>query len=336
LFTLEKDLGMPSGTVFDARHTFKPFEYPEAADYKHAINQSYWLVSEWNFVSDVQDFHVLLSPAEQGIIRRTLLAISQVEVAVKRFWTSFGQRFPKPEFEQVGVVFGEAEVRHADAYSKLLEVLGMNDDFYTLDRHSVIGHRFAYLSDRLAQASQQTNEEFMLTLTLFAMFIENTSLFSQFLIIKSFNKHRNTLKDIDNVVQATQKEEVVHFLFGAYVIGLVQTQFPEWFGPGFFAQLEKTALEAYEAEMAVVRWIYGGQELEFLPLSVVEEFIRQRINASLQAIGGTAIFSIDEEQAGLVAWFNDELYAEVSTDFFYKRPVTYSKFTQAIQPGDLF
>ena len=50
------------------------------------------------------------------------------------------------------------------------------------------------------------------------MYVEYVSLFSQFLIVKSFNKHMNVLKDIDNVVQATQKEEVIHALFGVFLV----------------------------------------------------------------------------------------------------------------------
>lgn len=106
-------------SIFEKRIAFKPFEYPEVMEYKNAINHSYWLISEWNFLSDIQDFHVKLDDAQKNIIKNAMLAISQIEVSVKRFWTKLGERFPKAEFEQVGVSFGESEVRHADAYSHL-------------------------------------------------------------------------------------------------------------------------------------------------------------------------------------------------------------------------
>src|ERR1700743_908408 len=109
-------------SVFDKRVAFKPFEYPELTQYKDAINHAYWLVSEWNFVSDINDFAIRLDEVEKSVIKNTLLAISQIEVSVKKFWTKLGDRFPKAEFEQVGVTFGESEVRHADAYSHLLQI----------------------------------------------------------------------------------------------------------------------------------------------------------------------------------------------------------------------
>src|SRR4051812_8232357 len=119
-------------SVFDKRVAFKPFKYPEVIEYKNAINHSYWIFSEWSFISDIHDFNVTLSPNERNVVKNAMLAISQIEVSVKKFWAKLGDRFPKAEFEFVGVTFGENEIRHAEAYSHLLQVLGMNDDFETL------------------------------------------------------------------------------------------------------------------------------------------------------------------------------------------------------------
>ncbi len=101
-------------SIFDKRVAFKPFEYPDISKFKTAISHSFWLVSEWNFVSDIQDFKTKLTPPEKSAIKNALLAISQIEVSVKRFWTNLGNRFPKAEFEQVGVTFGESECYDAE------------------------------------------------------------------------------------------------------------------------------------------------------------------------------------------------------------------------------
>jgi hypothetical protein len=108
-------------SIFDKRVAFKPFEYPEVLKYKDAINHSYWLHSEWNFLSDIHDFHTKLTSIERNAIKNALLAISQIEISVKKFWTKLGDRFPKAEFEFVGVTFGESEVRHSLGYSHLLQ-----------------------------------------------------------------------------------------------------------------------------------------------------------------------------------------------------------------------
>ena len=322
--------------VFQKREAFKPFEYPELVKYKEAINHSYWLVSEWNFVSDVHDFNVRLDPVEREAVKNTLLAISQIEVSVKRFWTKLGERFPKAEVEQVGVTFGESEVRHADAYSHLLQVLSLNADFDQLLQNPVIQGRVDYLQKYLRGAADNSDQNYTLTLTLFSIFIENVSLFSQFLIIKSFNKYKNLLKDIDNVVQATAKEEQVHALFGVRLIEIVRAENPDWFNDDFYAKLERACRKAFTAECLILDWIFERGELPFLPKSLAVEFIKRRFNDSLALIGGKPLFDADAERLAELQWFEDELYADVNTDFFHKKPVTYSKKTQAITARDLF
>lgn len=323
-------------SLFDTRVAFKPFEYPEVLEYKDAINHSYWLVSEWNFLSDIHDFNVKLNDVQKKVLKNAMLAISQIEISVKKFWTKIGDRFPKAEFEQVGVTFGESEVRHSDAYSHLLQVLGFNDDFTTLMQNPAIQGRVDYLTKYLKGAFEHSNENYMLTLTLFSIFIENVSLFSQFLVIKSFNKHMNALKDIDNVVQATQKEEVIHALFGVYLIKQIQQEYPDWFNDEFYDKLTRACNKAFEAECNIVDWIFEAGDLTFLSKDTVKEFLKDRFNQSLEMIGAKKVFEVDAAKMAGVKWFNDEIYAEVNTDFFHKKPVTYSKKVQAIRAEDLF
>src|SRR5699024_11935504 len=84
--------------------------------------------------------------------------------------------------------------------------------------------------------------------TLFrSLFIEHVSLFSQFLIMMSFNKHRNVFSGLSNVIEATSKEEQIHGLFGIDIVNEVRKEHPEWFD----AEMERRVLDAckqsYEA-----------------------------------------------------------------------------------------
>lgn len=304
--------------------------------FKQSIQHSYWLVSEFNFTSDIQDFHVKLTDVERNAIKNTLLAISQIEISVKRFWTKLGDRFPKAEFEQVGVTFGESEVRHADAYSHLLQVLGLNDDFTMLLQNPVIQGRVEYLTKYLKGAADSTNENYALTLTLFSMFIENVSLFSQFVVIKSFNRSKNLLKDIDNVVQATQKEETIHALLGAAIIGYIKAENPEWFNEGFYDKVVRASKKAYLAECGIIDWIFEAGELPFLPKDTLKEFIKDRLNSSLAMIGCPAAFEVDKEILKELKWFEEESLTDVAIDFFNKKSTAYSKNTTSITSEDLF
>ena len=78
-----------------------------------------------------------------------------------------------------------------DAYSHLLEVLGLNGDFEKLKNVPVMNKRINYLQDALKGAKSDEPEEYTHSILLFSLFIEHVSLFSQFLIIMAFNKHKN-------------------------------------------------------------------------------------------------------------------------------------------------
>src|SRR5699024_4204831 len=106
-----------------------PYEYPALIEYQHAIQHSYWFHTAFHYTSDRQDFEVNVSDEERNAIKNAMLAIAQVEVAVKNFWGDLHNRLPKPEVGAVGSTFAANEVIHHDAYAHLLEILGLNDEF---------------------------------------------------------------------------------------------------------------------------------------------------------------------------------------------------------------
>lgn len=322
--------------VFDRRPTFKPFDYPEAVRYKEAIQHSFWLVSEVSFDADVQNFRVDLTDAERGAVRNALLAISQIEVSVKKFWTKLGDRFQRAEFDQVGVTFGESEVRHSDAYARLIEVLGLEHLFDGVQKVPAVRARIDYLTRALAGASGGDDRSFVKTLAMFVLFVENVSLFSQFAVIKSFAKHRNKLQSVDTVVQWTQKEELVHAMFGTYLINLVRAERPEWFGEAFYDDLVSSCREAVEAETAIVDWILEAGELPFLKKDALVEFVKDRVNDGITSIGGPKVFDIDHAKLEGLKWFVEEIHTQVDVDKFHKRSPNYSSRNAPVTAGDLF
>ena len=95
-------------------------------------------------------------------------------------------------------------------------------------------------------------------------------------------------------------------------------------------------IEAFEAEKDVVDWIFENGELDFLPKAVVNEFLKNRFNNSLESIGIDKVFNIDENLVSQTEWFDDEIIGTKHGDFFVKRSVNYSKRTQSITSDDLF
>ncbi|QZO76190.1 ribonucleotide-diphosphate reductase subunit beta [Helcococcus kunzii] len=322
--------------IFKPRKNLKPYEYPELEAYKEAIQHSYWLHTEYNFTSDIQDYKVNVQPHERTAIKNSMLAIAQVEVDVKEFWGDLYKRLPKPELANVGHTFAESEVRHSDAYAHLLELLGLNSEFENIDEIPALSKRVNYLKKHNEYSRTGNDRDFAIAVLLFSAFIEHISLFSQFLIIMSFNKYSNLFSGISNVIEATSKEEQLHGEFGVDLINTIREEKPKWFDDEMAEDIYALVHEAYESEHEVLDWIFEDGELTFMPRYTVQEFIKNRLNNSLEAIGLERIFDVDEKEVEKTDWFDDEVVATKHVDFFEKRSVNYTKRSRSITADDLF
>lgn len=322
--------------IFQKRTNLKPYEYPDLYEYVNAVRHSYWIHTEFNFTSDIQDFKVNVSETERNAIKNAMLAIAQIEVAVKTFWGDIYKKMPKPEIGAVGFTFAESEVRHMDAYAHLLEILGLNEEFSKINDIPVLIERVRYLEKALKNARSDENKDYVQSVLLFSLFIEHVSLFSQFLIMMSFNKYRNLFKGISNAVEATSKEEQIHGLFGIDLIKIIKEEHPEWFDREFENSIIESCREAFESEKKVVDWILEKGEIDFLPKNVILEFIKNRFNNSLASIGLPKIFDIDQVLLQKTDWFDDEVIATKHGDFFVKRSINYNKRNQSVTGEDLF
>jgi len=322
--------------IFKPRVNILPYEYPQLLAYKDAIRHSYWIDTEFNFTEDVQDFKVTITPAERDVIKKTMLAIAQIEVNVKTFWADMYKRMPITEIGDVGMTFAESEVRHKDAYARLLRILGLEREFQSVVDVPAIAGRLKYLKKYLDGTRSKDNKMYTKSVLLFSLFIEHVSLFSQFLIMMSFNKEKNVFKGISNVVEATSKEEEIHGNFGAEIINIIKKENPEWFDSEFEQLIYSACKKAYVAECDILEWIFSKGELEFLSKKTIKNFIKNRFNNSLEKIGMKSIFEVDAELLKSTEWFDIEILGTKEGDFFYKKSVDYNKKSKSITVDDLF
>ena len=322
--------------LFDKRLNYKPFEYPEILQFTEAINRSFWVHSEVDFTADTQDFHSHLLPAERSAVKRSLLAIAQIEVAVKSFWGNLYNHFPKPEINGLGSTFAECEFRHSEAYSRLLEVLGYEDEFSRLIEVPVIRERIDYLSQSLANSKSQDKKEYSISLIMFTILIENVSLFSQFAIILSFPRFKGWMKNVSNIIAWTSIDEQIHANAGMYLINKIREEYPEVLDAETLQRISEVVRESVEIEERILDWIFEEGEIEVIQKKDLLNFIKFRVDESLEKIGMPRQYHISSEQYRPMKWFEEEVFANSMDDFFAKRPVDYTKHDKSITAHDLF
>lgn len=323
--------------IFEKRLAYKPFEYPEVLEFIDAMNQTFWVHSEVDFTGDIQDYKTAFTPAEQSAIKYTLLAIAQVEVAVKAFWGNLYQTLPKPEFNGLGSTFAECEFRHSEAYSRLLTVLGLEETFAEAVNSPILRKRINTLNNKeKSRKYGDSGQAFALELVLFSLLVENVSLFSQFAIVLSFTHFKGMLKNTSNIIAWTSKDEQVHANAGIFLFNQIIKENPHFFTDEFKQDIYDTVHESIAMEEEILDWIFQAGDLEQITRPQLVNFMKMRINRSLEKINLDPILEINEDHLSKIRWFEEEVFANTLDDFFAKRPVDYSKHNKAYSADDLF
>ena len=322
--------------IFDKRISYKPFEYPEVLQFIEAINKSFWVHSEVDFTADIQDFHSQLEPHEKNAVKHALLAIAQIEVSVKTFWGNLYQHLPKPELNGLGATFAECEFRHSEAYSRLLEVLSYNDEFLSVVEIPAVKKRIDFLSNVLKNANSTTPKEYVSSLLLFSILIENVSLFSQFAIILSFTRFKGYMKNVSNIIAWTSVDEQIHANAGIYLINKIREEQPDLLTDQDIEEIYQLIDESLKVENEILDWIFELGEIDHVSKENLLHFMRYRVDDSLKKISMPTRYNVSEEEYKPMVWFEEEVFANSLDDFFAKRPVDYTKHDKSITANDLF
>jgi ribonucleoside-diphosphate reductase beta chain len=300
---------MSAVSIFEEQVSRKPDHYPWANQFIESMHNGFWTDKEFNFQSDIQDFKVTLTDQEQEMIVRCLSAIGQIEVAVKTFWAKLGQNLPHPSLTDLGYVMANVEVIHNNAYLRKY-----NHKYY-----------------------KDSKKQYVYSLILFTLYVENVSLFSQFYTINYFNRFKNVLKDTAQQVAYTSKEELIHSMVGIKLINTIREEMPELFDGEFCELIRNQCIKAYWAESAIIDWSVNGYQSEHLTSDIMKNFIKNRLNESLEQIGIKPVFDdIDKDLLEKTTWFDEDVLGNTATDFFYKRPTEYSKNDKSYDEDDLF
>ncbi len=90
----------------------------------------------------------------------------------------------------------------------------------------------------------------------------------------------------------------------------------------------------YEEEL--LNWIYEKGELSFFSKTDMLNFMKYRVDESMEKIKLKKIFNITYEQYKPMKWFEEDVFANELDDFFAKRPTAYTKHDKSISAADLF
>lgn len=322
--------------IFEEQVSRKPDYYSFCQEFISAMWAGHWTPNEFNFKSDVHDFKTKLSEDEKRIVEKTLSAIGQIEVAVKKFWAKMPETLKHPSLADLGYTMANIEVIHNIAYEKLLNSLDLNKIFEENLKLDIIQGRVKYLRKYLEKNYDDEKKQYVYALILFTLFVENVSLFSQFYTVLWFGRYKNVLKDTNQQVLYTKNEELIHAQAGIRLIQTIKSEYPELFDEDLKNKIISEAQEAYKSESKIIDWMIGDYSDKRINAKIVKEYVKYKINDSLKQIGFGEIYEISDELYRDFEWMNEEVLGNNMTDFFYKRPVDYSKKHTNFDADNLF
>lgn len=199
--------------------SFKPFQYPWCYEAYLDQQKIHWLPEEVTFADDVKDYKNKLTTEERSLLDNILCFFTQADIDIAgSYYDLFIPHFKSIEVRMMLGSFANMESIHIDAYSKLVDTLGMGDKTFSAfmeykemkDKHDYLKQ---FRTDKPWYVAQ--------SLAAFSAFGEGLQLFASFAMLMNFQRH-NKMKGMGQIVTWSVRDESLHVenmikLFKTYV-----------------------------------------------------------------------------------------------------------------------
>lgn len=307
-------------TLLTPRAYYKPFDYPWAYQAYKIQNQIHWLPEEVPLSEDLVDWEMKLSKEEKNLITQIFRFFVQADVDVSESYSDkFLKAFGKiPEIRMMLNAFSNMESVHMDAYSLLLDTLGIPEaEYQAFLQYDAMRNKH----DFLAKFTVDNPHEMAKSLAVVSGFIEGIQLFSSFVILLNFPRH-NKLKNMGQILSWSVRDESLH----VEGMSLLFKTFIKENRKIWTSQLKKDIYDACEIvvsqEDAFIDLAFEMGGIEGLTPEEVKHYIRYIADRRLIGLGLKGIYKIKNNP---LEWVDHMLNAVEHANFFEARATEYSR-----------
>ena len=302
----------------DERDYFKPFHYPWAYDAWLKHEQSHWLHTEVPMIEDVKDWKNNLSTEEKYFLTQIFRFFTQADIDVAGGYVrNYLPEFPQPEVRMMLSSFAAREALHIDAYSHLIESLGMPESTYNeFMEYDVMREKHEYFVKKV-----NNGVALPVKLAAISAFTEGLALFASFIMLLNFPRH-GKMKGMGqivtwSIVDETQHAEGVIKLFRTYV-----EENREVWNDATKSQIYSVCTKIVDLEDKFIDLAYGMGPVKGLRESELKEYIRYIADRRLISMGMKGIFKVKKNP---LSWVEEMINAPTHTNFFENRATDYAK-----------
>ena len=327
-------------TLFNTRNTFKPFEYPWAYDGYKEQQKAHWLPEEVPMRDDVKDWNHKLSPEEKNLLTQVFRFFVQGDISVAsgylhKYIPMFGKQ---PELAMMLSSFASMEAVHIDAYSKLLETVGMPDTEYAaFMQYQEMVDKYNYVETK---TRTDNITDIARTLAIYSGFTEGLQLFSSFAILLNFPRF-GKMKGMGQIVTWSIRDETIHVKYMTRLFRTLIEEHPRIWTDEFKGTIYQACRDMVELEDAFINLAFEQGGIQGLTKEEVMWYIRFIADRRLLQLGLKPNYLTDLKAAGYKAgenplpWIDEQVTAVEHSNFFETRATEYSK-ASATGWDDLF
>ena len=184
---------------------YKPFSYPWAFDAWKAQQKMHWLPEEVQLNEDVIDYKERLTDDERAVVTDVLRFFTQGDVDVGNCYIDKYLTMFKPvEVRMMLTAFSNMETIHMQAYSHLLDTLGLPESEYNKFMDIDCMRKKHENDIKIHDAT-----ELLQALAIYGGFVEGLQLFGSFAILMNFQRF-GLLKGVGQIVTWSVRDETLH------------------------------------------------------------------------------------------------------------------------------
>ena len=307
-------------SLLQAKPIYKPFSYPWAYDAWKIQQQIHWLPEEVPMADDVKDWKDNLTEGEKHLLTQIFRFFTQSDIEVNNCYMKHYSRVFKPtEILMMLSAFSNIETIHIDAYSHLLDTLGMPElEYQAFLKYKEMRDKYEYMQ----QFNVDSKEGIAKTLAVFGAFTEGLQLFASFAMLLNFQRF-GKMKGMGQIIAWSVRDETLHT---NSIIKLFRTfikENPEIWNKEMeiFLQNACQTIVLHEDAFIDLAFALDGK-IEGLTASDVKKYIRYIADRRLNQLGLDAIYRIEHNP---LPWIDEILSAPEHTNFFENRATEYAK-----------
>lgn len=318
-------------SLLDKRNVYKPFNYPWAYEAFKQQNKMHWLPEEVPLREDVRDWNKNISRREKNLLTQIFRFFTQADVDVAsgylhKYIPIFGHQ---PELAMMMSTFAGMEAIHVDAYSTLLDTVGMPETEYEafgkytemVDKHEYLETITVPKFKDSSKFKKKDLENIALSLAVYSAFTEGLQLFSSFIILLNFPRH-GKMKGMGQIVTWSIRDESLHTNTMINLFTTFIKENPSIWKDSFKKKIYDACRAIVELEDSFIDLAFEQGGIRGLNAQQVKDYIRYIADRRLLQLGLKPNYKMKENP---LEWVDEMLNSVEHANFFEARATEYNK-----------